>query len=124
MNAQFLAQTAYASASIPTRTERGAEYEVFARITHRLKSAARMEDGFNALVAALHDNRTLWTALAADVATQTNGLPQDLRARIFYLAEFTTHQTRRILAGEADAEALVDVNMAVMRGLRQGGDAT
>ncbi|MGB3315780.1 MAG: flagellar biosynthesis regulator FlaF [Albidovulum sp.] len=123
MNAQFLAKTAYATAAIPTRTERGTEYEVFARVTHRLKSAARTGGDFNALVSALHDNRALWNALAADVATKTNGLPQDLRAQIFYLAEFTVHQTRRILAGEADAEVLVDVNMAVMRGLRHEGEA-
>ena len=52
-----------------------------------------------ALVRALHDNRALWTTFAADVAIETNELPADLRGRIFYLAEFTQHYSRRVLAG-------------------------
>lgn len=81
------------------------------------------DGGFNALVRALHDNRALWTALAADVAIGTNGLPRSLRAQIFYLAEFTVHHSRRVLAGEAGADVLVDINTAVMRGLRHGAGA-
>lgn len=129
-----MARSAYSGAAIPTRTGRGAEYEVFARITRRLRQAqtgaeagARVggqagNTGFADLVRALHDNRSLWTALAADVATAENGLPADLRARIFYLFRFTAHHTRRVLAGEASAEVLIDVNTAVMRGLRGEGE--
>ena len=119
-----MAKTAYSGATNSTRTGRGTEYEIFAQVTHRLRAAAQGDGDFNALVRALHDNRALWTALAADVATETNGLPVVLRARIFYLAEFTTHQTRRILAGGASAEVLIDINTAVMRGLRGTGEAT
>lgn len=119
-----MAKTAYSGATISTRTGRGTEYEVFVQVTHRLKSAAQGDGDFNALVQALHDNRALWTALAADVAIETNELPAGLRAQIFYLAEFTTHQTRRILAGEAGADVLIDINTAVMRGLRGTGEAT
>jgi len=124
VNAQLLAKTAYSGAAVPTRTGRGTEYEIFAQITRRLNAAVTRPDGeFNALVRALHDNRTLWTTLAADVAEATNGLPGALRARIYYLSEFTRHHTRRVLAGEASAEVLVDINMAVMRGLRGEGEA-
>lgn len=119
-----MAKTAYSGATNSTRTGRGTEYEIFAQVTRRLKSAVQGDGDFNTLVRALHDNRALWTALAADVAIETNGLPAGLRAQIFYLAEFTTHQTRRILAGEASAEVLIDVNTAVMRGLRTTGGAT
>lgn len=123
MNAQLLAKSAYAGAVVPTRTGRGTEYEIFAQITRRLNVAVTRPDGdFNALVRALHDNRALWTTLAADVAEATNGLPQTLRARIYYLAEFTRNHTRRVLAGEAAAGVLVDINMAVMRGLRGEGE--
>lgn len=122
MNAQLLAKTAYAGAAVPIRTGRGTEYELFAQITRRLNAAVtRPEGDFNALVSALHDNRTLWTTLAADVAEAENGLPQALRARLYYLSEFTRHHTRRVLAGDASAGVLVDINMAVMRGLRGEG---
>ncbi len=123
MTAQSMARSAYAAAVAPTRTDRGAEYEAFARCTHALNAAQAGKGGYPALVQALHDNRLLWTALAADVSKEENGLPVPLRARIFYLAEFTLHHSRRVLAGEADASALVDVNTAVMRGLR-GSEVT
>ncbi|MCB1337752.1 MAG: flagellar biosynthesis regulator FlaF [Maritimibacter sp.] len=119
-----MAKTAYASNQAPIRTPRGVEYEAFARITHRLKAASdRGPDGFADLARALHQNRQLWTLLAADVAEADNGLPADLRARIFYLAEFTAAHSRKVLRGRDTAEALVEINMAVMRGLRQKADA-
>jgi flagellar protein FlaF len=119
-----MAKTAYASNKAPIRTPRGTEYEAFARVTHRLKAAAdKGKAGFSELAQALHLNRQLWTILAADVAEDGNGLPQDLRARIFYLAEFTTQHSRKVLRGEDSAEALIDINMAIMRGLRSKAEA-
>jgi flagellar protein FlaF len=79
-------------------------------------SGARAEE-FPKFVAALHENRALWTILAADVADPDNGLPETLRAQIFYLAEFTDHQTSKILRGEGSADSLIEINTAVMRGL-------
>ncbi len=97
MNAQNLARQAYTNQAAPIRTTRGTEYEVFAKITHRLNAAARKgKMGFPALASAIHDNRKLWTMLAADVADDDNGLPNDLRARIFYLAEFTPGHSRQV----------------------------
>mgnify|MGYP000311731850 CR=1 FL=1 len=57
----------------------------------------------------------------ADVASPGNALPSQLRAQIFYLFEFTQHHTRKVMDGEARADAVTDINTAVMRGLRQGG---
>lgn len=120
MNAQTLAKTAYTAPGQPTRTARGTEYELFARITHRLKAAHALgAKGFSVLVRALHENRQLWVALAADVAEADNQLPPLLRARIFYLSEFTTQHSSKVLAGSATVEVLIDINTAVMRGLRQ-----
>lgn len=120
MNAQLMARSAYSGAAVPTRTGRGTEYEIFARVTHRMQAAK--DQDYAALVRALHENRTLWTALAADVAVATNELPAPLRAQIFYLAEFTTQHSRKVLAGNAGVEILVEVNTAVMRGLRSQGE--
>ena len=118
MNAHHMAHSAYAGAAAPTRTERRAEYDVFARCTRALSATQGGFGGFPALVRALNDNRRLWNALAADVSGQANGLPAPLRAGLFYLAEFTRHHSQRVLAGEADVAALIDVNTAIMRGLR------
>ncbi len=118
MNALNLARSAYAGTATPIRTDRGTEYDVFARITHQMKSAAEHPDRFPALVQALHENRRLWTILAADVSGKDNALSETLRAQIFYLAEFTKHHSRKILAGEGTIDALIDINTAIMRGLR------
>lgn len=121
LNAPDLARTAYAAPGAPARSWRSTEYDLFARITRRLRDTTDgATDGAAPPVRALHDNLQLWTALAADVADEGNGLPRDLRARLFYLAEFTRSHTRRVLNGEAGAGVLVDINTAIMRGLAAG----
>ena len=118
MNSLQLAQSAYSSGQqAPLRTNRGTEYAAFSRVTSRLKASR----SFNALAAAVHENRQLWTALAADVAGGANALSPELRARIFYLARFTAHHSSKVLRRQADVVPLIEINMAVMRGL---GDKT
>nr|WP_253913332.1 flagellar biosynthesis regulator FlaF [Pseudoruegeria sp. HB172150] len=115
-----LARTAYAISAAPIRTHQSTEYDAFAQITRRMKEAAgKGRRGFNALASAVHDNRRLWTLLAGDVADKDNTLPQGLRAQIFYLAEFTHQHSPKVLNGSASADILIDINTAVMRGLRQ-----
>jgi len=119
LTAQFMAKTAYsAPKQTAVHTPRAIEYEIFAQVTARMRSAERA-GSFPALAAALHDNRKLWTALAGDVAEDDNGLPDALRARLFYLAKFTTEHTSKILAGKEQVGVLVEINTAVMRGLGQ-----
>ncbi|MFK7939511.1 MAG: flagellar biosynthesis regulator FlaF [Roseovarius sp.] len=120
MNALHQAKTAYRTVNQPTQTPRGIEYQAFAKITHRLKQAggARGPNATRAMIAAIHDNRKLWNALASDVATPENGLPEELRARILYLAEFTRLHSSKVLNKQARADTLVEINTAVMSGLR------
>lgn len=119
MTALDLGRRAYALPGTPARTPRGIEYDLFARVTHRLKAA--QSDGqsdFAALAAALHENRRLWSTLAADVAEPRNALPAPLRAQLFYLFEFTDQHSSKVLSGDATVAVLIDINTAVMRGLR------
>lgn len=121
MNAQTQAQRAYSAASAPTRTPRNLEYDAIARITHRIRSADQKgSDGFISLVAALHDNKKLWNIFAVDVADAENQLPRELKAQIFYLAEFTSLHTTKVLARQADVGPLLEINTAILHGLRSG----
>jgi flagellar protein FlaF len=118
------AHAAYTLPVAPTRTPRAAEYEVIARITKRLDAASRAAPADHPrLVAALAENEILWSTLAADVAGPGNGLPQALRARLFYLYRFTAEHSRKVRDGVASAGVLVDINTAVLRGLRGEGGA-
>ena len=119
MNSQSLAKTAYTQGKTPIRTPRGTEYELFARVTHKLRvAAAKGKPGFAALADAVHHNRQLWTLLASNVADKNNTLPKELRARLFYLSEFTHDYSTKVLSKGASIAPLVEVNAAVMRGLR------
>lgn len=121
MATNALAQSAYAQNAAPTRTHRRTEYDAIARITHRMRKAPSA--GFGAVAEALHDNRQLWTILAADVADKANGLPASLRAQIFYLAEFTMQHSEKVLSDNASLQPLIEINTAILRGLKPGGAA-
>jgi flagellar protein FlaF len=107
-------RSAYAAA--PVRSARGAEYAVFARVTQAL--AAAEPRGFAALAEAVVDNQRLWATLAEDLMGEANALPVPLRAQLVSLAEFVRRHSLAVLAGRASAEALVDINTAIMKGLR------
>lgn len=114
MNAIEQARQAYGPRQHHIRTPRAIEVQVIQDITSRLR---RSNQSFQNLVSAVQDNRRLWNTLAIDVASANNNLPKELRAQIFYLAEFTTQHSSKILRKEADTSALVEINMAVLRGL-------
>ncbi|MEM7722219.1 MAG: flagellar biosynthesis regulator FlaF [Pseudomonadota bacterium] len=124
MTATSLAHSAYMSASAPIRTDRGTEYAAFETVTARLSNAMRPDAKMPDRAAALHDNRRLWSLLATDLAGEENGLPQGLRAQLFYLAEFSLLQSSEALRDKNALGALVDINRAVMRGLDGLADAS
>lgn len=123
MNTLAQAQIAYAPTAAPVRTERSVELQLFSEITARLAKAAADTSAQRTrrLAEAMHKNRQLWHTIATSVANEANGLSDDLRARLFYLAEFTDHHSRSVLNGTGDTQVLIDINRAVMTGLAGDG---
>lgn len=121
MNALHQARTAYANPAAITANARSGEYKVLARVTQKLRAASRPDAPFAERAEALHDNRRLWLRVARLVADDENRFTPELRQRLFFLAEFSLAHTSKVLDGDADTEALIEINTAVMRGLR--GDA-
>lgn len=122
MNAIQMAQNAYRQDAPATRTHRSVEYDAIARITHALKTASQDESSrFRDLASAIHDNRRLWTILATDAADAGNQLPDTLRARIVSLGEFTRLYSSKVLTEKASPAPLIEVNTAILKGLRNGG---
>lgn len=120
MTAHFSpARAAYSRPEAPQRTPRALEYDLLARITQRLSAAWIDRDrSYHVLMSALDENLRLWATLASDVAETGNTLPPKLRAQLFYLYEFTAQHSRAIRGNQGSVEVLVDINTAVMRGLR------
>lgn len=122
MNAVTPMQVHIGYASNAIRTDKDNEYSVFARVTHMLRRAhqgAQMRE----CIAAVHKNNDLWTILAADLAHPDNSLPDQLKAGLLSLAFFSIRHGHAVMNGTASIEALVDVNISIMKGLRQEAPA-
>jgi flagellar protein FlaF len=121
VNALLKAKSAYSAAKAPTRTVKDLEFDAIARITRQMITAAKAKPyDFNAMVSALHNNRKMWILFAADVADEQNELPTELKEQIISLAAFTKEYTGQVMSREANVRPLVDINTAIMRGLRSG----
>lgn len=122
MTVMAQAAAAYGQSQSHIGTPRTTEYDIMARVTRALKTTALTRDTrFADFVAALHANRRLWTHLAASVADKDNSLAPEIRANIFYLAEFTETHSRKALSKQADIDVLLEINLSVMRGLLSEG---
>lgn len=102
-----------------TRTPRDAEYTAFARVTRRMREAHDAGKGnFPALCQAVLDNQKLWGMLADDLIDDRNQLPPPLRAQLVSLSEFVRRHGMAVVGRRATADALIDINTAIMKGLR------
>lgn len=121
MHGSTLAKSPYQVNDGPIRSDRSVEYQAFAKVTGALSKITNDPDAsFETLASAIHDNRKLWNILATDVMSDGNGLPADLRAGIFSLSQFVALHSPKVLDGSATADALIEVNTSIMRGLRNG----
>jgi flagellar biosynthesis activator protein FlaF len=105
----------YGSAAV--RSARDTEYDAFSRITRQLRQTDRRCATIEA-IQAVHLNNELWTALAADLAAPGNALPDEVKAGLLSLAGFSIRRGHACLQGEATTDALIDINLSIMKGLR------
>ncbi|MEM6602460.1 MAG: flagellar biosynthesis regulator FlaF [Pseudomonadota bacterium] len=115
---QNQAAGAYQAQLKESLSPRNVEYRVFSQVTSKLEKAYNSDpiDKIE-LAKALGDNTLLWNALLADVISEGNLLPDQLKAQIIYLAKYTSHHTALIRKEEADPKALIDINKMIMEGL-------
>lgn len=106
------------------RAPRDTEFELIARITRRLRDTGGQPQRFAEFAEALNENRNLWAVFAVDLVDEKNGLPDELRRSLVYLAQFTLTHTEKLLKGQGSVDILLDINTAVMRGLRGSGAVT
>ncbi|MEM6943361.1 MAG: flagellar biosynthesis regulator FlaF [Pseudomonadota bacterium] len=118
MTAPGASHAAYGQASRALGTPRSIEYQVFSRVTGRLRAAMAPDAPFPDLAAALWENQRLWTALMGDLARADNELPEALRGQLVSLGVFVLSHSRRVMTREAAPQPLLEINTAVMRGLR------
>ncbi|MEM1138460.1 MAG: flagellar biosynthesis regulator FlaF [Pseudomonadota bacterium] len=109
---------AYQATQKTVESPREAEYRIFGQVTSALVRAEENTDDLKARIDAVGDNRKLWSALAMDCATEGNGLPDVLRAQIISLSIWVGKYSTEVMTAKASMEPLIDVNRAVMEGLK------
>ncbi|MBO1076137.1 flagellar biosynthesis regulator FlaF [Roseomonas marmotae] len=112
------AGAAYGAVIRETEHPRVIEYRVLARAAALLELAALPGGSPAALPGAVHENRMLWTAFAADLAEEANTCEITLRAQLLSLARWVFAESDRVLRERKSPQALIDINRAVMLGLR------
>jgi flagellar biosynthesis regulator FlaF len=117
------ALSAYGAVIRTTEDPRAIEYRLLARASAMLEAAQSSSAAPSALPAAIHDNRMVWTAFAADLAEDGNECDEMLRARLLSLARWVFAESDRVLRQRKSPQALADVNRAVMLGLQPGTTA-
>ena len=95
----------------------GYDYDLFSHVTHMMRQATPRADNRDTLQ-AVHQNTELWSRLAADFSSPDNALSNDTKAGLLALARFVIEHGQNVMTGKASSETLIDINMAIMRGLR------
>jgi flagellar protein FlaF len=98
-----------------TETSRQTEYRLFAQVTRALMSAQTGDR--KELREALDWNRRMWIVLEMSCASDENELPEETRAGIISLAIWIAKHSTKVLNGEGDVQAIIQVNRAIMDGL-------
>lgn len=99
------------------RSDRDTEYDIFSRVTKMLRQSAPDGRSLEA-IHAIHKNNELWTILATDLAAPGNTLPDEVKAGLLSLAAFALRHGHAVLNGQGTTDALIDINLSVMKGLR------
>lgn len=123
--------TSYQTAQLHTASPLSVEIMAFQRITAALEKAqAEAKQDLSKdpvghtqrhvrLCDAVHQNTRLWLTLLEDLSNPANRLPADLKARLASLAASSVRHGRRVVAGEATLNLLIDINRAIHAGLMQ-----
>ncbi|WBU56884.1 flagellar biosynthesis regulator FlaF [Paracoccus sediminicola] len=108
----------YSSALTQVETDREAEARLLSRLNADLaRSASDVARNYPAFTRALHANERFWVQLATDLAHDDNRLPGEMRAALISLAGFVIAHSAKVRSGAASAQALTDLNLAIIRGL-------
>lgn len=108
---------AYQKVQSATETPRDIEYRLFAQVTAALVRVKDRGIKDGTFVDALDWNRRMWSTFSDDCSEQGNQLPKDLRARIISIGLWVSRYTSDVIRTDADIDALIDVNRAIMEGL-------
>lgn len=114
---------AYQQTIAETEDHRRIEYRLFLRITLELEKFVGAATVTEDMKTALWRNQELWSTLRADLLSEGNELPAELRAGLVSLSFSVDNHTVKVLDGSRDVRLLVEVNRSVIAGLKGNAGA-
>lgn len=112
------AQSVYGSTGRDIGSDRDIEVRVFQTAIARLKEFSGPDFKLTSDSAVvLSENLKLWDALTVDMVHPDNQLDDKLSAQLIELGRFVRFQTHSLYAGMGSVDVLIDINMAILRGL-------
>ncbi|MGY6531701.1 flagellar biosynthesis regulator FlaF [Glycocaulis sp.] len=113
---------AYQTAASRHEDPRSAEYRLFGQVTRALLQARDVgPEAIATRADALDWNRRMWTAFAADCASDANQLPESLRAAIISLSIYISRQSSAAMRDNGELDGLIEINRTIMQGLAPAG---
>lgn len=116
---------AYQQSQNATQNPRDIEYRLLGQVTAALVNADKFfatastnVEHKKTLVDAVLWNNNVWSVFRVDLLDQDNQLPKELKAQLISLSLFVERETQAVMDGEADLEALIDINQQIIEGLR------
>ncbi len=116
---------AYQQSQNTTQNPRDVEYRLLGQVTAAMIAAQEVFEASKAdvklkkqVVDAALWNRNVWSAFRSDLLNEGNQLPKELKAQLISISLFIERETNEIMNGDADFEALIDINQQIIEGLR------
>ena len=109
----------YQSTLTKTEEPRQTEYRLFAQVTRALLDVQAAGQSGKEFISAVDWNRRLWLALQMDLASEDNGLSDQLKAQLISVAIWVDKHTSAALRGDAKGGPLITVNRTIMEGLAE-----
>lgn len=91
------------------------EADIMGRVTREIETYSRK--GGPEFVKALYRNVQLWNAFSADLLSDENKLPDQIKASLISLSIWVEKHTEKVVHKTASVDALIDVNRSIIAGL-------
>ncbi|HEY1095611.1 MAG TPA: flagellar biosynthesis regulator FlaF [Alphaproteobacteria bacterium] len=116
--------SAYKFTNQQAKDTRDTEYRLLAQVTAALLVAKEKNSSseLRERIDAVLWNRDVWGALKADLSSEGNSLPKELRASLISIAIWVEKESLRVVDGKGDIDALIEVNRNIMEGLKPKDD--
>ena len=97
---------------------RAREHDAIGRAVELLEAAKAAGAKSRAAIEALNYSRGLWTIFVADLGSEDNDLPEDLRAQLISIGIWVVKEVERLRVGATESfDDLIEINAIIRDGL-------